>query len=59
MIDKEHKIMSLYGIEDELINERKKKEHKISMFSQLVDELAQKTSYEDAVLIALDTINKE
>lgn len=51
--------MSLYGIEKDLANTRKKKEEKISRFSELVDELAQKTSYEDAVLIALDTINKE
>lgn len=51
--------LSLYAMEKELMKARKRREELINNFDNMVEELAQYTSYEEALTIALENINKE
>lgn len=49
---------SLYAMEKELMRAKKRRDDMIDSFDAMVEELAEYTSYEEALLIALENINK-
>ena len=51
--------LSLYAMEKELMKARKRRDELINSFDEMVEELAQYTSYEEALTIALENLNKE
>ncbi|MBR3599159.1 MAG: hypothetical protein IKL53_04690 [Lachnospiraceae bacterium] len=51
--------LSLYAMEKELMKARKRRDELINSFDEMVEELAQYTSYEEALTIALENISKE
>lgn len=51
--------LSLYAMEKELAKARKRRDELINSFDDMVEELAQYTSYEEALTIALENLSKE
>lgn len=59
MQDNNNYAFSMYAMEKEIQKARKRREELIDNFEAMVEELAQYTSYEEALVIALENINKE
>ena len=59
MQDNNNYALSMYAMEKEIQKARKRREELIDNFEAMVEELAQYTSYEEALVIALENINKE
>ena len=51
--------LSLYAMEKELAKARKRRDELINSFDDMVEDLAQYTSYEEALTIALENLSKE
>lgn len=56
---KNYNSMSIYALEKEFLKEKKRREELINSFDELIEELLNYTSFEEALEIALATINNK